>query len=181
MAPAARRRWLFRPIRGHSVSHGTTGYRRGCRCAECREAHRVTAMRRRRERGIRPIAVTPVAERLWAKVHKTEDCWLWTGTLDGCGYGMIRIDRQKQSRVHRVVYEFEVGPIPRGFQIDHLCRVRNCVNPAHLEPVTHRENMFRSRRSHCFRGHEFTEENTLWMRACRRCAREGAARRRAVA
>ncbi len=70
------------------------------------------------------------------------------------------------------------GPIPEGLELDHLCRVRHCVNPDHLEAVTHRENIRRGLggpRSHCINGHEFTPENTSLKRgwqACRACSRE---------
>lgn len=80
---------------------------------------------------------------LWSLVDKDGPggCWLWTGSQDGKGYG-----KTGRGRIHRIVYEELVGPIPDGLQLDHLCRVRNCVNPAHLEPVTGRENVRRGRR-----------------------------------
>lgn len=97
-------------------------------------------------------------ERLLALTAVSEGaCWLWRGHLTRGGYG------QFESRVaHRAAYELFVGPIPDGLQLDHLCRVRNCVNPTHLEPVTAQENTLRSRRikTACKNGHEFSEENT---------------------
>ena len=105
-------------------------------------------------------------ERLWRSVEKTESCWLWRGaTLDG--YGILSIDGVCR-RVHRVTYESEVGEVPPGLVLDHLCRVRHCVNPSHLEPVTIKENVLRgygvgatsARRTHCLHGHEYTAENT---------------------
>jgi hypothetical protein len=158
------------------VRHGTTAYRHGCRCAECREAHRVGALARRRAKGIGPRTIIALETRLWRKVCKTDECWLWTGSLDTAGYGLIR-DGRKLRKVHRVAYELEVGPIDEGLHVDHLCRVRNCVNPRHLEAVTLAENMRRSRRTHCHAGHEFTAENTYWVRGCKTCAKE---RRRAA-
>lgn len=68
-------------------------------------------------------------------------CWLWSGALHN-GYGGFFADGQRW-RVHRWSYEFLVGPIPEGLHLDHLCRVRHCVNPAHLEPVTNQENIRR--------------------------------------
>lgn len=126
--------------------------------------------------------------RFWAKVDKTETCWLWTGRLPRSGYGTLSISG-KNVQAHRFAYELIVGPIPAGLQLDHLCRVRHCVNPAHLEPVTPRVNVLRgicpaalaARRSHCQRGHEFTPENTYMTpngrRQCRACILRRVARR----
>lgn len=134
----------------------------------------------------------PLEERLWSKVDASGDCWLWTAHVAD-GYGYIR-DGTKTCRVHRVVWELLVGPIPDGMQLDHLCRVRRCVNPDHLEPVTGRENRLRSpihwsgvlaRKTHCKRGHEFTAENTYvekrGTRNCRTCQRDKMRQRRAAA
>lgn len=72
-------------------------------------------------------------------------CWLWVGSVTGPGYGQIsNPDRRgKPLLAHRVSYELHVGPIPEGFDLDHLCRVRCCINPRHLDPVTRRENLRR--------------------------------------
>lgn len=69
-------------------------------------------------------------------------CWVWQGSDDGDGYGTVRRDR-RTLKAHRFYYEQVRGPIPDGLQLDHLCRIRRCVNPAHLEPVTQAENMQR--------------------------------------
>ncbi len=129
-----------------------------------------------------------VNERLWARVDKqgdTDTCWLWKGSLKR-GYGNIR-NGAKIVATHRVAYEQRHGPIPTGMQIDHLCRVRRCVNPAHLEVVTAQENTLRgngpggrnARKTHCKHGHPFDNENTLLQiragrigRQCRICARD---------
>lgn len=96
-------------------------------------------------------------ERFWVKVDKSGDCWLWTARLKPDGYGIFK-NKLPDGRwiyvyAHRFAYESVRGPIPDGLTIDHLCRVRNCVNPDHLEPVTRNENMRRSRKAECRRGH----------------------------
>lgn len=103
------------------------------------------------------------SERFWSRVDTTDpdQCWLWTGALDPAGYG--RFYDGRDYRAHRWAYEHLVGPIPDGLELDHLCHVRNCVHPRHLEPVTGTTNKQRTRlalSSHCARGHEFTPENT---------------------
>lgn len=106
-------------------------------------------------------------------------CLLWTGSLDGHGYGQILDKPRKQGgrlvMVHRVAYETWVGPIPEGLVLDHLCRVPRCCNPYHLEAVTQAENMRRARKTHCKRGHEYTPETsrpTKDSRVCLLCQRE---------
>jgi hypothetical protein len=122
-------------------------------------------------------------------------CWLWTGALTGQGYGSFRI-AGKQIGAHRFALESVTGPLPPGACVDHLCRVRNCVNPGHLEAVSNRENVIRGvgltaqnlRKTHCPRGHEFGGDNLRLRsdgrRVCRECirttARDYQRRRRAV-
>lgn len=118
------------------------------------------------------------------------DCWLFTGGLSSHGYATIRLDRH-DVLVHRAVYEMLVGKVPEGLVLDHLCRVRHCANPDHLEPVTCRENLMRGATdaarkaswTHCLSGHPFDEVNTArrsdGTRRCRACAREATARYRA--
>lgn len=138
-------------------------------------------------------------ERFWAKVDKQDGgCWLWTAALSGgTGYGqfyteMHEIDGETKPRkvgAHRFAYEALVGPIPQGLDLDHLCRVRHCVNPAHLEPVTRSENTKRgetgahwAKRTHCGKGHPLSGSNLRKQadgrRICRQCAREASARYR---
>lgn len=109
-------------------------------------------------------------------------CWLWTGALMKNGYGVFdfhkdRLGLPRKSRLaHRISYELHNGEIPKGLDLDHLCRTRCCVNPDHLEPVSRKENLRRSplvNKTHCKSGHEFTFENT-WIekngaRHCRAC------------
>lgn len=123
-----------------------------------------------------------MAGRFWAKVTKTETCWLWTAYKSNGGYGRIKISG-RMVPAHRVAYELLVGPIPAGLEIDHLCRVRNCVNPDHLEPVTRAVNTLRGTspsaqhavKTHCDNGHPFDAANTYLRptggRACRACGR----------
>jgi hypothetical protein len=77
-------------------------------------------------------------------VDETTGCWLWGLTITRNGYGQIRANRRDGTVLaHRALYERQNGPIPEGLDLDHLCRVRHCVNPSHLEPVTRSENNLR--------------------------------------
>lgn len=99
---------------------------------------------------------------------------------DPQGYTRIKVDGVRHL-MHRLVYEMRVGPIPEGLELDHLCRVRHCANPAHLEPVTPQVNQRRgygfsginARKTQCVRGHDLTPENVYLtrrnMRQCRAC------------
>lgn len=136
-----------------------------------------------------PYELTP-AGRFFAKVDKTGDCWLWTGCLTHGGYGQLTSENRKWS-AHRFAYSLLVGPIPEGLDLDHLCRVRNCVNPAHLEPVTRAENLHRgfgtgfqvnASKTHCAQGHPYDEANTIYSkrgRICRTCRNRWRRERRA--
>ncbi len=123
-------------------------------------------------------------ERFWEKVERPSPycCWEWQAATV-VGYG-----RFEQSGAHVLAYEWLVGPIPEGLQLDHLCRNIICVNPLHLEPVTIRVNVLRgrgrsaanARKTHCPRGHPFDEENTYrysGQRHCRKCRHETQLRR----
>ena len=114
-----------------------------------------------------------LADRLWPRIQvgSAEECWPWTGALNGSGYGVIsrggsrvRGDVIKNALAYRAAWELTNGPVPEGLELDHLCRNKACCNPAHLEPVTHEENMRRAMRTHCIHGHEFTEVNTRWQK-----------------
>ena len=116
----------------------------------------------------------------WNRVNKAAACWLWIGARDKDGYGKFGWPPRM---AHRISYEFLVGPIQAGLEIDHLCRNPGCVNPAHLEPVTHKENMMRglgvgsanAAKTRCLNGHEYTADNTYrrpdGTRDCRTCVR----------
>jgi hypothetical protein len=115
-------------------------------------------------------------------------CLLWTGAKMQ-GYGHVNV-RGQQLKVHRLMYEWFVGPIPDGMDLDHLCRVTHCGAPAHLEPVTRRINTLRgvsppavnAQKTHCPQGHEYDLLNTYWnaqSRHCRTCHRHAERRRKA--
>lgn len=125
----------------------------------------------------------PPAERFWLRVRKTDTCWLWQAATTN-GYGVVKWDGRLQ-HAHRVAYRLLVGPIPTGLQLDHLCRVRGCVRPDHLEPVPQLVNMQRGANegasawvdSVCKNGHQLTLENTYVYRkarACKQCNRDRA-------
>lgn len=108
--------------------------------------------------------------RFWRYVTKHDgSCWLWSGALTN-GYGTMNIN-QKTVPAHRFSYELHKGKIPEGLQIDHLCRVHNCVNPDHLEAVTSQINMLRGKSptillhlsGKCKHGHEMTPDNTYYV------------------
>jgi HNH endonuclease len=137
---------------------------------------------------IRAVLGEPYFSRFWAKVEKTETCWLWHGSTSSCGYGCFTIRSTNYPSIvlstHRMMYWMTYGRIPEGLEIDHLCRVRHCLNPLHLEAVTSRVNVLRGESSsaknaaktHCLRGHAFDNENTYIRhcghRMCRACARQ---------
>lgn len=137
-----------------------------------------------------PIYAVPLAVRLVLQSRETENgCIEWTGGTNKKGYGRLVVDGWTQS-VHRVAYETYVGPIPEGHEIDHTCKNRRCINPAHLEAVTHHVNVLRGdiggwqrRRTHCPKGHAYDTENTYitptGARACRACSRKRDIERRA--
>lgn len=119
-------------------------------------------------------------ERFESHINKTHSCWLWTGAKNAGGYGYYRANG-KTYKAHRYAYELYRSEIPEGLVVDHLCKVRDCVNPEHLEPVTQKENLYRGdtiaaisrAKTHCKYGHEFTVKNTIiktnGSRNCRTC------------
>ena len=120
------------------------------------------------------------SRRFWAKVWKTEGCWFWTASVDRNGYGQFRLGT-RTVKAHRAAYEELIGAMPEGLEPDHLCRQRRCVNPAHIEMVSHRENILRglapsavhARKKCCPKGHAYDEANTRitpdGKRICRTC------------
>lgn len=125
-------------------------------------------------------------ERFWPKVvRRSSGCWVWAGSRNKGGYGHLGLppNGQRQGMAHRVAYELLVGPIPDGLELDHLCRYTSCVNPAHLQPVTHKINIERATwacakahraKTHCPQGHPYSGDNLAMYggkRCCRTCMR----------
>lgn len=174
---------------GHPFDEQNTYIHPARRGRTCRACGRETKRR----------GYVPVGEERWSEERKLakieanisrepDGCWLWIGkskTQDG--YGLLKW-RGKSHRAHRFVYEMIKGPIPGGAPLDHLCRVRACVNPDHLEPTTVRINTLRgdtlparnAAKTHCPQGHPYSEENTYrnpaGQRTCRTCNRAKTAR-----
>jgi hypothetical protein len=139
--------------------------------------------------GRSPRSIT-IEERLWLNVNKNGPipeyrpdlgpCWLWKLSTDARDYGQMSVNG-KMRKTHQLAYELVIGPVPPGLELDHLCRVRPCLNPLHLEAVPPLVNNLRgfgaaalnSRKTHCPKGHPYDEENTYWenggKRHCRTC------------
>lgn len=137
----------------------------------------------------------PLEERFWEKVNKDGPVphadanlgprWVWTAGKTSDGYGQFRHDRETVKTAHITAYELLVGPVPDGKQLDHRCRVRRCVRPDHLEPVTQRMNIMRGMGlarfnagvTHCPKGHPYKGRNlyvnpNTGARNCRTCLDE---------
>lgn len=110
-------------------------------------------------------------------------CWLWNRRIEPNGYGRVYF-KGRMYWAHRLVFELLRGSVPEGYELDHLCRVRRCVNPHHLEPVSHTENMRRSPigasvghrlKTQCPQGHPYSGNNLIVyrnMRYCRQCQQQ---------
>lgn len=138
---------------------------------------------------------TPPAERFWKKVHKTDTCWLWTGSANRHGYGSFAVDGRdalrRSENAHRFSWRLHYGDIPAGVDVCHRCDVPRCVRPDHLWLGTRLENMadakakgrLHRRGDTCPHGHPFTPENTYinakgyWF--CRECGRQSTRKREA--
>lgn len=128
------------------------------------------------------MGLTPI-DRLYAKVVAAENnCQVFTGSKTCDGYGQLSV-AGRNTYVHRMAWEIYRGPIPEGLEIDHECYRPNCVNPDHMSLKTHAENLRGRRRiasqnygkTHCWAGHEYTEENTTYSicnaKLCKTCSR----------
>lgn len=130
-------------------------------------------------------------ERFWEKVDKNgpNGCWIWIGLRTAhpvFDYGRFFFSKNVAVAAHRFAWQLLNGPVPEGLELDHLCRNPPCVNPDHLEAVTHQENILRgnsvpagnANATHCVHGHPFDEANTYYAsdgsRSCRACGRERA-------
>jgi hypothetical protein len=108
-----------------------------------------------------------IADRIESSIVRIPEsgCWVWEKSLTNLGYARIA-HNGKARHAHRVSFENYIGKVPDGLELDHLCKVRCCVNPNHLEPVTRYENIsrsaawtYRKARTHCPKGHELTDDN----------------------
>ena len=119
-------------------------------------------------------------DRFWSKVERTKSCWNWKAATYRDGYGIFGLDGGVV-RAHRLAYELLVGEIPIDKELHHICKNKLCVNPYHLEAITHREHQRKFNglisnqllRIHCPHGHEYNEKNTYvskkGSRYCRIC------------
>lgn len=143
-----------------------------------------------------PYPARPIKERIAesVQVNPNTGCWIWQKSKSRNGYGKMFVGSKRDGtnrlgEAHRVAYEAYRGPIPAGLECDHLCRRRDCVNPDHIELVTHMENMLRGNtlvalgayRKRCRRGHPLAGDNLVvernGTRRCRACRREADSRR----
>lgn len=129
----------------------------------------------------------PHSQRKRVVLYDPTGCWIWLGAVTSAGYGNIYLGggraNPRYETAHRHIYETFIGPVPAGLDLDHLCRIRQCCNPDHLEPVTRRENLRRGgvldalrsitlqrkQRTVCGRGHELDESNLYLYRGLRHC------------
>ncbi len=175
------------PLSGYNVYISPRGERQ-CRKCIRKAQRRLGALARKDEKRDsfkhkRLPRGTPVLDRIKAKIVEQDGplespCWIWMGSLCGPGYGQIKITedgRPRRAMVHRWMYQHYVGPIPHGAEVDHKCDIPRCVNPEHLEAVTHAENIRETtnKLTHCKHGHPLAGNNVRLTadghRICRTC------------
>ena len=136
-----------------------------------------------------PPKKRPIMERFFDRVcfEPNTGCWLFDGSFSPDGYAYFYVSDKKMKVAHKFLYEREVSPVPEGMELDHLCLVRCCVNPQHLEVVTHAENVrrgqprnFNRNKTHCRNGHPYSGYNLTITpsgeRTCKTCSREATRR-----
>ena len=146
------------------------------------EVCRFACVKKNNATNVRVSEPSEVKERILSRVSDWKECWVYNGAKRK-GYGLIRVNGTQQT-VHCVLYEIMSAPIPTGYVLDHLCKNKGCVNPAHLQPVTSRENTMRgngptalrAKQTHCKNGHELSGDNLIARkdarRVCKTCNRE---------
>lgn len=159
--------------------------RRACKTCRRDQARRAMARARQHRAGtvVYPQSAVEL-DRFFAQIIRVGDCWIWTGSTQNKGYGTVTI-RCVNVLAHVASYRIRNGAVPDGLELDHLCRTPLCVNPDHLEPVTHEENMRRSplwvtKQERCGRNHDDWVQYPSG-RQCRTCNRNRKAAARAAA
>ncbi len=132
-------------------------------------AHHIRETNMKHGTSMRPRNLTAKEVILYYAKEDSNGCWIWQSTISAQGYGRVYF-RSKQMRAHRLSYEAFRKTINPKLELDHICRVRECVSPFHLREVTQRENTLcgespaakNAVKTHCLKGHEFTKKNTYW-------------------
>ena len=131
-----------------------------------------------------PKSLNTTECRFWESVRKTDTCWMWQKSLNGKGYGNFCIKRPKQMEAHKFAWLTQIGEIPSGLVLDHICRNRACVRPSHLRILTKGQNVLvgngicanKARQTKCKNGHSLSGQNLILTkrghRQCRECTND---------